>query len=401
MKLGILKEGKVPPDRRVPFSPEQCLEIRKRFPQVELTVQPSPIRCFPDSDYLNTGISMSSDLSDCDILMGVKEVPMADLMEDKTYLFFSHTIKKQSYNKKLLQEILRKRIRLIDYEVLTETNGMRVIGFGRFAGLVGSYKGLRALTIRHELPEPKPAYECHDLSEMKAEARKLQLPPLKIAVTGGGRVTHGVMEMLDEINIRKVSIGEYLATEHFDEPVYVQLEPDAYNKRKDGSAFDFGHFVKNPQEYEGNFLRFARTTDLLISAAYWDPNAPVLFTPEDMRSPDFRIKVISDITCDIKGSIPSTLRATTIDEPFYGYNPVTEQEEVAFTSPKNITVMSVDNLPTELPRDASVDFGENLINRVLPSLLEDDSEGIVQRATITENGKLTERYKYLEDWVNS
>ena len=401
MKLGILKEGKVPPDRRVPFSPEQCLEIRKRFPQVELTVQPSPIRCFPDSDYLNTGISMSSDLSDCDILMGVKEVPMADLMEDKTYLFFSHTIKKQSYNKKLLQEILRKRIRLIDYEVLTETNGMRVIGFGRFAGLVGSYKGLRALTIRHELPESKPAYECHDLSEMKAEARKLQLPPLKIAVTGGGRVTHGVMEMLDEINIRKVSIGEYLATEHFDEPVYVQLEPDAYNKRKDGGAFDFGHFVKNPQEYEGNFLRFARTTDLLISAAYWDPNAPVLFTPEDMRSPDFRIKVISDITCDIKGSIPSTLRATTIDEPFYGYNPVTEQEEVAFTSPKNITVMSVDNLPTELPRDASVDFGENLINRVLPSLLEDDSEGIVQRATITENGKLTERYKYLEDWVNS
>ena len=120
-----------------------------------------------------------------------------------------------------------------------------------------------------------------------------------------------------------------------------------------------------------------------------------------MRSPDFRIKVISDITCDIKGSIPSTLRATTIAEPFYGYNPITEQEEVAFTSPKNITVMSVDNLPTELPRDASVDFGENLINRVLPSLLGDDSEGIIQRATITENGKLTERYKYLEGWVNS
>lgn len=400
MKIGILRENKTPIDKRVPLTPEQCVEVQNKFPDVEITVQPSTIRCFNDSEYADLGIQLKEDLSDCDILMGVKEERIEDLIEGKKYLIFSHTIKKQSYNRELLRAILKKSIQLIDYEVLTNNEGLRIIGFGRFAGLVGAYSGLRAFGLRNQIFDLKPAHECENLAEMLINLDTINLPPLKIAVTGDGRVANGVLEILNYLKVHRLSPEQYLQFEKPSFPVLVQLLPGDYVQRKNGYEFDLFHFFVNPTEYENAFIPFAETTDLLMAAAYWDPKAPVLFTTDDMKSESFRISVISDITCDIEGSIPSTKRSSTIEEPYYDYNPETEELELAFSSAKNITVQAVDNLPCELPKDASLDFGRNLIDKVFPSLFGEDSDGIIERATITKNGKLTPLFSYLQDFVD-
>jgi saccharopine dehydrogenase (NAD+, L-lysine forming) len=400
MKLGILREGKIPPDNRVPLTPKQCLEVQQQFSDVQVIVQNSDVRCFSDEEYREKGIPVQEDVSDCDILLGVKEVPLNDLHEGKIYFLFSHTIKKQEYNRKLLQTILQKKIQLIDYEVLTDKNGFRIIGFGRFAGLVGAYNGMRALGLRWNIFDLKPAHQCDGLEEMLYQLNLVNLPPVKIAFTGDGRVASGVLEVLEFMKIQRLSPEKYLETEQPEKPVYTQLLPQHYARRKDGSAFNLMHFFKHPEMYENAFLPFARSTDLLIAAAYWDPRAPVLFTSEDMKHPDFRISVISDITCDIEGSVPSTKRAATIAEPFYDYNPETGALEPPYSSEKNITVQAVDNLPNELPKDASRDFGCNLIDNVFPSLFGEDSDGIIERASVTKDGKLTERFTCLQDFAD-
>ena len=400
MKIGIIREGKVPPDRRVPFTPKQCKKIREKYPQVQLVVQSSPSRAYMDEEYDDQCINIQDDTNDCDVLFGVKEVPIDQLIEGKTYFIFSHTIKEQPYNKELLKAVLEKKIRLIDYEVLTDKAGNRVIGFGRFAGLVGAYNGFRGYAIRNKMTALRPAHTLEGIKEMKAEAAKLPLPAIKIAFTGEGRVAGGVRELLESMGIEEVQVDTYLNKDNFEKPVFVQLKPQDYNKHIDGKPFDFNYFINHPEEYEGDFKRFCNKTDMLIASAYWDHRSPVLFTTKDMGEPDFRIKVIADITCDIMGSIPSTLRASIIEDPFYGFNPNTGKEELAFTDSGNITVMAVDNLPNELPRDASKDFGKNLIESVIPSLLGKDDDGVIERATIAKDGKLTDRFEYLSDWLS-
>ena len=398
MKIGILRESKMPPDKRVPLTPEQCVEVQQNF-GVSIVVQPSNIRCFKDEEYNRAGILVKENLNDCDILLGVKEVKIEDLIAGKIYLFFSHTIKKQKYNQKLLQAILQKNIQLVDYEVLTNKDGFRIIGFGRFAGLVGAYSGIRAYGLRNQLFEIKPAYLCSDINEMLEQLATVQLPPLKIAVTGDGRVANGVLEIMNHLKIKRVSPDEYVMFSA-DRPVYTQLTPNYYVQRKNREPFNLQHFFNHPEEYDNAFQPFSQTTNILIAAAYWDPKAPVLFTAEEMKVKNFRISVISDITCDIEGSIPSTKKAATIDEPYYDYNPKTGELEPAFSSLKNITVQAVDNLPCELPKDASLDFGRNLIDKVFHSLLKKDTDEIIERASITKNGKLTKRFAYLQDFAD-
>lgn len=399
MKIGILRENKTPPDKRVPLTPNQCIQVQQKFPDVTIVVQPSSIRCFKDNEYEKLGIQLIEDLSNCDILLGVKEVKTKDFIADKIYLFFSHTIKKQAYNQDLLQTVLKKKIQLVDYEVLTDKKGFRIIGFGRFAGLVGAYNGIRAFGLRERLFNLKPAHECDDLTEMLKQLDAIVLPPAKIAVTGNGRVANGVLEILNHMNIKYLTAEKYLQIEKTTAPVYTQLLPGDYVKRKDGSEFDLFHFFSHPETYENAFLPFAETTDLLIASAYWDPKAPVLFSVNDMKKKSFKISVISDITCDIEGSIPSTKRASSIDDPFYDYNPASGELEEAFSSKNNITVQAVDNLPCELPKDASLDFGQNLIEKVFPSLFGEDTDGIIERASITKNGKLTPIFSYLQDFA--
>ena len=299
----------------------------------------------------------------------------------------------------MLQAIIKKDIRLIDYETLVDDRGLRIIGFGRYAGLVGAYNGLLTYGKRYNYFHLKPAHLCEDLAEMKRELDAINLPPLKIAITGGGRVAHGVMEIFDYVGIKKV-IPQNYCNDKTGDALYVQLEPGDYNQRKDHSAFDLEHFYKNPGEYESTFQHYIADTDLLISAAYWDPQAPLLFTNEDMQKELFNIKVIADITCDINGSIPTTQRASSIADPIYDFNPYTLSLEQPFNGDSNITVMAVDNLPCELPKDASIGFGKDLIERVIPGFLNGDQDGVLERAAITSAGKLTPRFIYLQDFVD-
>lgn len=398
IKLGIIREGKVPPDKRVPFTPLQTEEIEQRFPNVKVICQSSEVRAFKDDEYRELGIEVRTDVADCDILMGIKEVPLADLIPNKTYLFFSHTIKKQPYNKKLLQEILKRKIRLIDYETLKDRLGNRLVAFGRYAGIVGAYNGLWTYGKRFGDYSLRRAFECFDVNDLKLELRKVKLPPVKIILTGAGRVGKGAMETLDTAGIRKVGVYDFL-TKTFDEPVYVQLGSADYHIRREGGHFNRDEFHQHPERYDSTFLSFTKVADILMAGAFWNPKAPVLFTREDMCSPEFKIKIIADITCDVGGSIPSTVRASTIPDPLYDYDPQTGQEKPSLSNDNHVTVMAVDNLPCELPRSASEEFGRDLIDRILPLLFVKDADGVLKRATIAKGGQLTENFAYLEDYV--
>lgn len=398
-KLGIIKEGKIPVDRRVPVTPAQCETILESYSDVEIYCQRSDIRCFEDSEYEKAGAKLVDDVSHCDVIIGVKEVPLNMLVDGKTHFFFSHTIKKQEYNRELLQTILKKQIRLVDWECLTNLAGQRLIAFGRYAGIVGAYNGILTFGKRYNLFHLRPAHECFDMADMQSEYAKVKLPAIKIVLTGGGRVSKGAMEVLVGMGIRKVSPTEFL-TERFNEPVFAQLNSRDYHQRIGGGNFSRDEFYKEPSKYESTFLNYAQKADVLIAGAFWDPNAPVLFTKEDANQSNFKIRVIADITCDIEGSIPSTKQPATIDDPVYDYNPSDDRGEAPFTDEGNITVMAVDNLPCELPRNASEDFGKEFLKHILPNLVGEDVDSIVERATIAKDGQLMPKYSYLQDFVN-
>jgi saccharopine dehydrogenase (NAD+, L-lysine-forming) len=400
LKVGIIREGKVPHDKRVPFTPEQCTMISKEFPNVELIIQPSEWRSFKDEEYVKAGVMLKEDVSDCDILIGIKEVPKQELIPGKKYLFFSHTIKKQPHNRELLRTILQKKITLIDYECMVDTNDNRIIGFGRFAGIVGAYNGLMAYGLKYHLYNLKPANLCHDKKEVFQQLDTAHLANIKIVVTGGGRVANGACETMGAMNVRKVTPYEFL-NYSFREPVYVQLHSEDYYEAKDHSPFSAFDFHHHPENYRCKFSdsnSYASVSDMLVHCTYWDPKADILFSKARMRDPDFRISVIADVTCDLDGSIPSTTKASTIDDKFYGYDPMSEKIVDSFAKDA-ITVMAIDNLPCELPRDASDGFGKHLFERVLPALFGEDKDGLIERASITKNGILTKRFEYLKDYV--
>ncbi|TAF35441.1 MAG: alanine dehydrogenase [Cytophagales bacterium] len=401
--IALIREWKTPPDRRVALTPEQCAQIQAQYPDVRIVVQTSLIRCFSDEEYSAKGIEIKEDVSDADIFLGVKEVPVQKLIPHKTYLFFSHTIKKQQHNRKLLQAVLAQNIRLIDYETLTNEQGERVIAFGRYAGLVGAYNAFRTWGERYKTFTLKPANACFDLEEMWSECAKIKLPAIKIALTGSGRVGGGALETLQKARILQVSPADFLSKQ-YNEPVFAQLNSKDYHKHKNGESFDRIEFHQSPENFSSTFMDYAKVSDMLIAAAFWHPRAPMLFTKPDMRSSDFKIKVIADITCDIDGSIPSTLAASSIAEPFYDYCPHHESMVLPFSKDTHITVMAIDNLPCELPRNASNDFGKQLVNNVLPALLLsklNPTDGMIKRATIAEDGLLTKDYSYLQDYVNA
>ncbi len=397
MKIGLIQERKTPPDRRVVFSPLKAKEVQMQFKDLQISVEPSDIRIFSDEAYTQQGIELESDLSSCDVLLGVKEVPVDFLIPNRSYFFFSHTIKKQPYNRDLLKAILDKNIQLYDHEVITAASGNRLIGFGRYAGLVGAYNGFRALGQRDQLFDLPKVEDLADLDALKRELNQIKLPNLKICLSGLGKVAKGAKEILDHLNIKQVGVEEYLA-HTFQEPVYAVIDVMDYNKRKDGKPGKISEFFLDPTPYESNFMRFAKVTDYFIAGHFYGDNAPYLFTREDAKRPDFKINLIADISCDIDGPVASTIRPSTIADPFYGYDPKTESE-VAFDAPGAITVMAVDNLPCELPKDASEGFGDMFAEHVIPAFFNGDLDGILERARMTKDGQLTPRYAYLEDFV--
>lgn len=396
-KFALIKERKTPPDRRVVFSPEKLKEAVKQFPEARFLVESSDIRIFSDEEYRQAGFEVTEDISSCDVMLGVKEVPLPHLISGKKYFFFSHTIKKQPYNRDLLREVLKNNIELYDHEVIINESGGRLIGFGRYAGLVGAYNGFRGIGLKNDIFHLPKAESLPDLNAMLAELDKISIPPLKIVLTGSGKVAHGAREILDHLQINKVEVDEFLHGD-FEEPVYCHIDVMDYNKTKDGSEGSNSDFYKNPQRYESNFKRFTEVADFFIAGHFYGEGAPAFFSTEDAKSPNFKIKYIADISCDISGPIASTIRPSTIAEPFYGYDPQ-EEREVDFREERAIMVMAVDNLPCELPRDASEGFGEMFLSNVLPAFFNGDEEGILERARMTEAGNLTPRFEYLKDYV--
>ncbi len=397
--IGLLREGRTPPDRRVALTPKKCVELQDTYPGLRVRVQPSPHRAFADQEYRDLGIEVSETLADCDLLLGVKEVPVAELLPGKTYCFFSHTIKKQPANRELLRTVLRADITLIDYELLTNAAGERVVAFGHWAGIMGAYNGLLTYGRKHGLFTLKPAWQCVDMEDMQEEFFKVKrLPPIKIAVTGSGRVAQGAVEVLGRMGLRRVSVYDYLYLE-FNEPVYTQLRSSDYNRRRDGRVWDTANFHQEPAAYESTFGSFLPVTDLLIACAYWDPAAPRLFEEKDTLRADFKLDTIADVTCDVNGSIPLTKRSTTIEAPAFDYDPASGALTPAYSQPASVTVMAVDNLPCELPRNASRDFGRQLLDQFFPHLLGGDAGGVLARATIASGGQLHPRFAYLADYV--
>lgn len=400
VKLGIIREGKVPPDKRVPLTPRQCLLVKTKFPHVDVVVQTSDVRAFKDEEYTQAGIEVVDNLNDCDIIMGVKEVNIEDLIPSKKFLFFSHTIKKQPYNRRLLQAILDHKIQLIDYEVLKNKQNKRIIGFGRYAGIVGCYNGLLTYGKKIGAYSIKPANECRDRVEMEEEIKKINLPKdTKIVLTGFGRVGYGAREIMDLLAITEVSPEEFLH-QKFDGPVFTHLDVEDYFARIDGTPFEKQDFYANPNLYKSVFAPYISAAQVYIACHFWSDKSPKIITQQDFQKAGTKTRVVADISCDIAGPIACTIRPSKIADPVYGYNPVTGEEMDPWLA-DSIAVMAVDNLPCELPMDASEDFGNELIKYVLPCLLGEDPDDVIVRASETDlNGKLTERFAYLQDYVD-
>ena len=395
MKIGILREGKVPIDKRVALTPQHASALQQTF-SCTVVAQPSPIRAIGDNEYVAAGIPLQEDLSDCDVLFGVKEVPIDQLIPNKTYFFFSHTYKKQPYNAKLLKACVERSVRLIDYELLTK-NGARVVAFGRFAGLVGAYNGLRGWGEKYGQYKLRPAHECKDMEEMFAQLQGIEWPSdVRILLTGKGRVAGGAVETLKASGIPQILPDEVSSYEGC---FWSQLDVEEYYKTNDGRPFDRKELFADPSGYESDFMRYAPFAKLYIAGHYYDSRAPYIFTKEDAKQLDFAITYVSDISCDIDGPVASTLRASTIDDPFYGYS-AHEEKEIDHNHPEAIGVMAVDNLPCELPRDASLSFGSDLMKHVIPALFNGDAEGVLELATECAHGALTDKFTYLQEYID-
>lgn len=397
MKIGILRETKVPSDKRVALPPLLCKEIIENYPDIEIFVQPDNYRSYTDDEYKVAGIELKEYIGDCDVLLGVKEVEKSKLIPGKTYFFFSHTAKKQGYNRDLLRTLIEKKIRMVDYEYLVDEKNERVVAFGRWAGIVGAYNAILTYGKRFQRFDLLPAWKCRNKEDLFKQLEGIETGNEKFLISGGGRVASGAMETLSVLGLEKVSPEEYL-NQRFEKPVYTQLNPWDYVKRLDGQSFDLHHFFNFPEEYETIFLPYTKATDVFIACHFWDPRSPVFMTTEDMQANDFKIQVIADVSCDVGGPIPSTIRASSIADPVYGYNPKTGKEGAAY-EPGNVSVMAVDNLPGEIPRDASLDFGTKLMKEVIPHLAGNENHRIIDRATITSDGKLTQNFAYLEDFL--
>jgi len=395
-KIGLIKEAKIPADNRVSLTPAQCRWIHKNYNFVKIMAQSSPARCFTDREFLMAGVEVKEDLSDCDILLGIKEVPVEELVPKKTYLFFSHTKKRQSRNQKLLQTILDKQITLIDYECLEHEDGQRIIGFGFFAGVVGAHNGMMAYGNRTGTYELERVYKQRSFRELIHTYFGVRLPNVKIVVTGSGRVAHGVVEIMNLMEVVEVDPDEYLAKK-FSYPVYTQLKGADLYEHKVRKNYSREHFHIHPEEYRCKFLPYMPASDILMNGVYWEKDVPRLFEKKDAQDENFRIQTIADIADDAEGSVPINLGDQTIEDPVYGVDRNTLDKTAPYL-PGSIDIMAVGNLPNELPRDASRYFGEQLIKYVLPDLLSEGSS-ILDKATIVRNGELTEHFTYLKDYA--
>lgn len=398
IRIGLIRERKIPADNRVPLTPKQCVDIQEKFPSIRIVAEPSPDRCFADKEYLAEGIAMSENLEDCDILLGVKEVPTDRLIPGKTYFFFSHTKKKQPYNRKLMHALIEKRIRMIDYECLMHSDEQRILGFGLYAGIVGAHNGLLTYGKKFGLYTLPPAHSVRSFRKLVAAYEDIRLPNIKIAVTGSGKVAAGILEVMVQLDIEPIEPEDYFKNE-YEYPVYCHFKGRTLYARKDDNSFHREDFHAHPEQYKCLFEQYLAKTDILMNGTYWDKHVPRLFEKKDIQRGDFRSTVIADITCDTDGSVPINAGSSSIADPVYGIDRKTGAQVAPFQNTNEIIdVMAVDNLPNELPRDASQYFGLHFEKYILGELFESSSD-ILERATICADGRLTPRYEYLSDYA--
>lgn len=398
LRIGLIRERKKLPDERVALTPQQCRYIMSKYTDIEIVVEPSPTRCFADAEYAAEGITLTDDLTQCDVLMGIKEVPVDYLIPGKTYFFFSHTKKKQPHNRPLMQALIAKNIKMIDYECLTHSDEQRILGFGMFAGIVGAHNGLMTYGKKWGLFDLPAAHKVKNYKELVQAYEHVKLPNIKIAMTGSGKVASGVLDVMHKLDIEEVEPMDYL-THQYEYPVFTHLKGASLYARKDNNMFHRDDFHAHPETYKCLFSAYVNQTDVLMNGIYWEKRIARLFEKEDIKRNDWRISVIADISCDVDGSVPITLDSTTIADPVFGIDRYSLKEVLPFAKTKDtIDVMAVDNLPNELPCDASQYFGVHFEKHVLPELLLPDSE-ILKRATICADGKLTTRYEYLSDYA--
>ncbi len=394
--IGLIREGKVPVDNRVALSPAQCKWLHKNFSDIKVVAQPSTIRCFRDAEYRQAGVEVTDDLSACTILFGIKEVPVDQLIEGKVYMFFSHTRKRQPHNAKMLGAMMNLKNTLIDYECLVHDDGQRIIGFGFFAGIVGAHNGMMAFGKRKGLYNLERVYKHHDYRKLIDTYFGLKLPPIKIAVTGSGRVAHGIVEIMNLMDVIEVEVEDFKNVQ-YKYPVFAQFKGSTLYAHKLTGSYKRDDFHNNPTDYISLFTEYTKHADILMNGVYWDSNIPQLFTMQDMQHPDFSIETIADITDDAFGSIPCNIGDGSFENPVYGVDKMTGAKTEPYLS-TSVDVMAVGNLPNELPRDASRYFGEQLIKYVLNDLRNGGSE-LIENATILKNGSLTDNYKHLSDYA--
>lgn len=430
--IAIRHESKYEMERRVPIVPAHVGDLIKK--EYEVHVQSSSKRVFTDEEYRKAGAIVNNDISDADIIFGVKEIPLEELMKGKTYIFFSHVIKGQSYNMPMLKRLMELDCNLIDYEKVTDEFNKRIIFFGKYAGYAGTINtlwsaGQRYLRMGISTPfvKIKQSHNYPSLAEAKKainevglEIMKNGLPkeihPFIIGVTGYGNVGMGVQEILNLLPSKEISPDEIKnIASNKDLPnniIYkvVFKEQDMVKNIDANKPFDLQHYYKNPQEYSSVFNQYIEHLNVLIHASYWDNRYPRVISKNEIANlyskPNPKLVVIGDISCDPDGGIEFTHKGTEISDPVFVYNPSTEKATMGFDG-DGIVVMSVDILPSELPRDSSFGFSEALrpfVESIAECDFNEDYDNLnlapaIKRALILKNGKLTKPFEYIEKYI--
>lgn len=432
--IGIRHEDKYLMERRAPLTPKHVARLIKQH-QLDFIVQTSEKRVFGDDEYIAAGAKIAKDLKKCQIIFGVKEMPESFFEEEKTYVFFSHVIKGQSYNMPMLRKMMELKCNLIDYERVIDEQNKRLIFFGRYAGLAGMINSFWSLGLRlkhlgydSKFIKMKQAHQYSSLDEAKEDISAIgqliaeqglpeNLVPFVIGFTGYGNVSQGAQEICGLLPVKEISPEKLLTLknrktlpnnivykvifkeEHIAEP----LDPHA--------DFDLHEYYQHPEKYKPAFEKYLPHLSMLINCVYWDARYPKLVTKEYLKKAfakgQPRLKVIGDISCDVNGSVECTTKATEIQDPIFVYNPFTDEITMGHEG-EGILDMAVDILPAELPRDASSGFADVLVNFVKPiydcdftqNFLDLDLPRAMKKALILHNGQLTPEYQYLEKFVN-
>ena len=432
--IGIRRENKDILERRSPLTPRQVAEL-VRDEKMRVIVQSASNRIYSEEEYRRAGAQISDDLSPCNIVFGVKEVPEEDLLPTGVFCYFSHTIKGQEYNMPLLAKILERKITLMDYELVTDEQGKRQIFFGRFAGIAGMLDALWVYgqrlssegienplqflkQTRHYGTLRKAEEHLQEAAErIKAGGFPQEAAPVIIGITGRGHVAQGAHEVLSRLPVEELSPRDLLTPSRLEKlspyKIYkvVFLKPEIYRPRDAKKNFDADELMRRPDLYEGNLEQYLPALSIFVNGIFWEPRFPKFLTRDFLRrqyqQPGRpKMKVIADITCDINGSVEATVKATRIDNPVYVYQPRNGQVIDGWEG-EGPVVLAVDKLPTELPREASENFGRALMPAV-PLLAKADFSRSYEkldipesfrRAVIAHQGKLTPDFQYLREFL--